>query len=433
MKKINRILIYSPILLVIPFLFGGCKEQPENESTQSERQLHSFNQGTVGFAFNPPTLVNDYIYIGTSRGWSNKRKRANDNAFYKLDANLNKIWEYPLGFKEVMGAATLDNYGNIYFIVGEGNDTLSPIPTRNFKLYSLGNDGKFRWAKETCKSCSRDFMSNPAISKDNIIYAGGDKFYAFDINGNEIWNFTGVLNQVMSAPIIDLFGNIFFIDGSTIFSFDKNGVERWHYKDNEYELGTSPAFSVDYSKIYVAIYQSIYCIGSGSGNLIWKYTIPEITGWFKASPAVDNNNNIYIGNHGLGDDLQSLYAIKANGSGLIWKRNIGADMYSSPALGNDGVVYVGSECGFTGPTHSRLHAIDMETGEIVWSAKLEMDVLYSSPAISNDGILYIATMDMYSEGFRGMVYAFRTNSTGLLPNAGSPRFHVGNASTGRRD
>ncbi len=436
----NSRLIYTLYLIVGLFLLGSCsgdEEYKEDEIKVSERQLHTFTKGTVGFGNNSPTIVNNYIYIGTSRG--SQYAPANDNSFYKLDASLNKIWEYPLGSGEVSGAATLDLMGNIYFVVHEGRKFDEPFSNTITKLYSLDNNGNLRWFRSGFGDhCS---FINPATSVDNVIYVGGDKLHAFDINGNNIWNYTEYINFNYNAPIIDPEGNIYFKSEGKVISLDKNGNKRWSFTI-EIDYGASnTAFSVDYSKIFVPGANTMYCLRTSDGNKLWEYTIPDMIGKaeFRATPAVDDNDNIYIGTHWKGEGdagQQTLYAIKSDGSGILWKNVIGADLYSSPALGNDRAVYVGSECGNMGPRHSRLHAIDMATGVTIWSAQLEMDVTWSSPAISNNGTLYIASMDMYtedSECLRGMVYSFKTNSTGLLSGAGSPRFHEGNSSTGRRE
>lgn len=441
MKKEGLVICCSRLILVwftliVAIILSSCEKQNDNNEdviTPHERQLHSFAQGTVGFYYNPPTVVNNFIYIGTSRG--TRYQPANDNAFFKLDANLNKMWEFPLSIKEVRGAATLDQLGNIYFVVGERP---SAMQTSTLELYSLDNDGNFRWSKNISGYAVSAGMLNPAISVDSIIYVGGDDFYAFDINGNEVWRYTisNISQPVMNAPIIDPLGNIYFLYLNKVISLDRNGVERWQYNSPENcEALSSPAFSADYSKIYCPLYKSVYCLETINGNLEWVFNDPGMIGDFRATPAVDDNNIVYIGSHGIiGDLSQSLYAIKANGSGFLWKTTFGSDLYSSPAIDNNRVLYVGSE-GYetTSSPNNRLHAIDMANGQIIWTAQLEMCVTFSSPAISNNGTLYIASMDYYAENRKGMVYSFRTNSSGLLPNAGSPRFHEGNASTGRRE
>jgi outer membrane protein assembly factor BamB len=123
------------------------------------------------------------------------------------------------------------------------------------------------------------------------------------------------------------------------------------------------------------------------------------------------------------------YAIRADGTGLLWQNPIGDDLYSSPAIGNDRSLYVGSEVAAGQQLH--LHALDLATGAQKWSSPLRRDVTWSSPAIADDGTLYIGSMDVNGEG--AGLYSFRTDATGLLRTAGSPRFHGSNANNGRRN
>lgn len=398
-----------------------------------ERQLESFSQGSSGYYYNPPTLVDDHIYIGTSHKLH--RAPANDNYFFKLDSNLNKVWDYALGNKEVRGSATLDSVGNIYFVV-EKDRLYSDTSNSTVFLYSLDFNGTFRWAKEIVSSPNvfHSGMYNLAIATDDTIYVGGGtKFYALDTDNNEIWTFTDPsIGDIVNAPIIDADGNIYFSSFGAFVSLTSTGNKRWTFSTSGLvEHLSSPAFSTDYTKLYVGAGDTVYCLETDTGNKVWEYTPAGITGMFRATPAVDDENNVYIGTKDSENSV--FYAIKADGSGILWQNKIGGDLYSSPALGDDNTVYVGSEFISPGIRFIRLHALDMTNGATKWSAYLSSgDVVWSSPAIADDGTLYIGTMAT-AELTTGAVYAFRTDSTGLLPNAGSPRFHEGNASTGRRE
>ncbi len=94
---------------------------------------------------------------------------------------------------------------------------------------------------------------------------------------------------------------------------------------------SSPAFSFDETRVYSAMCRSVYCLDAATGSRIRTFTPPDMAGDFRATPAVDDQGNVYVGS------------------------------------------------------------------------------------------------------MNGSVYAIRSDATGLLPNAGSPRFHGGNASTGRRE
>ncbi len=74
----------------------------------------------------------------------------------------------------------------------------------------------------------------------------------------------------------------------------------------------------------------------------------------------------------------------------------GGAVYSSPAVGSDGTVYVTSSDG-------HLYAI-RPTGTIKWRTDLGYDLLVSSPAIASNGIMYVGSWDfLYSIDHNGSV------------------------------
>ncbi|MFZ0887881.1 MAG: PQQ-binding-like beta-propeller repeat protein [Candidatus Binataceae bacterium] len=92
-----------------------------------------------------------------------------------------------------------------------------------------------------------------------------------------------------------------------------------------------------------------------------------------SSPAVGADGTIYVGSH---DD--NLYAINPDGS-LKWKYTTGGPVDSSPAVGADGTIYVGSD-------DSNLYAINPD-GSLKWKYTTVEDV-QSSPAVGADGTIY---------------------------------------------
>ena len=108
-------------------------------------------------------------------------------------------------------------------------------------------------------------MNNPAIATDGTIYIGGDKFYAFDADGNQKWAYATAASQlVLNAPIIDPAGNIYYSSFNAITSLTPAGVKRWSVATSG-EYFSSPAFSRDYSKVFVAVENKVYCLQSRPG------------------------------------------------------------------------------------------------------------------------------------------------------------------------
>jgi len=81
-------------------------------------------------------------------------------------------------------------------------------------------------------------------------------------------------------------------------------------------------------------------------NLKWKF---ETGNYVYSSPAIGEDGTIYVGSW---DDY--LYAINPDGT-LKWKYGTGSGVNSSPAIGQDGTIYVGSDDGY-------LYAIATDSG-----------------------------------------------------------------------
>ncbi len=112
-------------------------------------------------------------------------------------------------------------------------------------------------------------------------------------------------------------------------------------------------------------------VGSGAvGRLKWKFK----TGYgIDSSPAIGSDGTVYVGSWD-----RYLYALNPNGS-LKWKFKAGYYIISSPAIGSDGAVYVGSWDDY-------LYALN-PNGSLKWKFKTG-DGIGSSPAIGADGTVY---------------------------------------------
>src|SRR4030042_1730312 len=110
--------------------------------------------------------------------------------------------------------------------------------------------------------------------------------------------------------------------------------------------------------------------GPGEGRLKWSF--PTGDSWILSSPALGVDGTIYVGSRD-----NHLYAINPDGSEK-WSFATGNIVDSSPAIGADGTIYVGSYDG-------RLYAVN-PNGTQRWSF-LTGNIVYSSPAIGADGTI----------------------------------------------
>lgn len=126
------------------------------------------------------------------------------------------------------------------------------------------------------------------------------------------------------------------------------------------------------------------------GELLWSY---DTGSWIDSSPAVADDGTIYIGST---DDY--LYAFNSDGS-VKWNFLTDVNVRTSPAIGTDGTIYFGSGNGF-------YYALN-PNGSLKWSKDLYYDIGNSSPAIGFDGTTYFGVSN-------GYLYGFNTNGVPIV-------------------
>jgi outer membrane protein assembly factor BamB len=169
--------------------------------------------------------------------------------------------------------------------------------------------------------------------------------YAVDTSGILRWRFVGQgfgTHVETSSPCVDNNGNIYFATGDYLYSLAASGTLRWQAYANS--AWGSPVIGRDGS-IYLAGGFSIMAFDN-SGKLRWTYPIQMS----QSSPATDIDGVIYVGTttSGRSADTTNFLAINPNGSLKFRLCLRGADgravdIDTSPAIGADGSVYVGSD------------------------------------------------------------------------------------------
>lgn len=114
-------------------------------------------------------------------------------------------------------------------------------------------------------------------------------------------------------------------------------------------------------------------------------------GAVNSSPAIGDDGTIYVGSND-----KKVYAINPDGT-TNWVFATGGAVVSSPVIGADGTIYVGS-------LDYHLYAINPD-GSLLW-AYPTFNSIRSSPALDDDGIIYFGSDD-------NRLYALRPDSSKL--------------------
>ena len=303
----------------------------------------------------PAIGVDGTIYFGSD-----------DWHLYAVHPNGSNYWSFTAG-GAVASAPALASDESVYFGALDG------------WLYAVQADagsalGKLRWRFQTGNA----IRSSPAVGVDGTIYVGSldGKLYAVRPDGANRWSFT-TGGGVFSSPAVGADGTIYVgsADGK-VYAIDPDGTEKWHFATGG-EVDASPAIGID-GTIYVgSVDAKVYAI-KADGTEKWHYAADF---GFYSSPAVGPDGTVYVAAY-----RGRVYALSPGG-GKLWDFQVATNLidYSSIALAADGSLYVGAQGGLL---HGRTSG-----GGSNWSFTAIGPVSRSSPTIGRDGTIYIGSLD----------------------------------------
>ena len=352
---------------------------------------------------------------GTSK-WEYIRPRLHLNGRWQLKAT-----------RPIVSSAALAPEGIVYI----GADTA--LYALNAATGSGGFSGTIKWSYETRGL----ILGSPALDGVGRIYVGtmeGALYCLRQSDGEFLWRFDAE-GGLYSSPALDGQGRVYVgsVD-SYLYALDsETGEMAWKFRTNA-AIYSSPAASVRDSRGvgYVFVGSTdwkLYAVRAKDGLLAWNQTLRDYTTPFDSpppSPTSPPPTPTSGGTGGTGTDVdftpgdrktpyvsaamramneaealleaegvcppnleqgtseESAYRFGWNSALSCGKKGRPAvGVVSSPVLGPDGTVYVGSSDGY-------FYAINNMTGTVLWKMYTDGPI-QSSAAIDSEGQLYFAT------------------------------------------
>ena len=347
---------------------------------------------TSGFYSCPGIAEDGTIYVG--EGTDNGRLVA-------LNPDGTLKWEFDVDV-ETRSAPSIDPSGNIYFVTWD--DT----------LYSLKPDGTVNWK---FKSLSHGNQS-PSFGPDGTVYlpTNGTSLFAINSNGSKKWEFsTG--SSTYQSPAIASDGTVYIHSNDHyLYAINPNGTEKWRFETSDldihwlYDEDSGPAIGSD-GTIYVgSTGGTLYAINP-DGTQKWNFT-PDLvsTPIWSCSPVIDADGVIYC------SIKKYMFALNPDGTEK-WHLS-GEYYFSTPALGDNGALFVGTHNG-------RIAAINPD-GTLNSTFKTDTRDGYNwnnaAIAIAADGTIYAGADD-------GYLYAINSTCHGLMDSPW-PKYQCDSKNTG---
>ena len=270
-------------------------------------QLHTLNpDGTEKWRF-PIKWSNDFwngpnvgqdgtIYIGTARF----EGKSEGSGLYALNPDGTKKWFSP----EPSGVTIVPSVTDDGMVI---SGAANPMDNKG-KIIALSLDGEKKW-----EFVLEQWLEGPAaIGPDGTIFSGSKEgyVYALNSNGTEKWKFkTG--DGISAMPTIGSDGNVYIgsWDGNFYALDQKTGKEKWHFdvkvgKDSKLFEGypgketiiTSAPLSKDGVIIFADVFDTVYAVDT-IGKELWGWKNINGSG-FASSPAVAQDGTVYLGDEG---------------------------------------------------------------------------------------------------------------------------------------
>lgn len=303
--------------------------------------------------------------------------------------------------------------GKLYAVAGDGTlrwtvDTAGPVDAAacvlpdglvvfgsyDGQLRAVDPAGAVAWSLDV----GAPVMTTPCVDDDGQLWFGTDsgRLMAVSAAGKVLARIT--VTDLLSASPVSVAGSVFVADRRL---FGSDGTRA--------EVAAEPIVAEcapgEDGTLYVGSWDGhVYAIKDGA--VLWK---TALDGQIYAGCAVGPDGQI------LAASRQGEVVALSPAGERLWTRKLKDGVYGTPAITSGGAVWVGSNSNW-------LHQLSLESGHKEFSAKLGRD-LRSSPALADDGTVYVASWDWH-------LYAFESPLGGPAASPW-PQFHGSAARQGR--
>lgn len=305
---------------------------------------------TGGFVGSPAVAVDGTVYVGST-----------DGNLYALDHTGSAKWQVPHSSQPDFGPPdpVIGSDGTIYF----GSSIFGSSGAR---LYAVDPVGGIKWSFATGPGVGGvQEVSSPAIGSDGTLYATSidGNLYALNPDGSLRW--TAGINASGQVPTIGADGIIYILFQAAsavvgLRAVNPDGSTKWSLTTDG---GDSPPAIASDGTLYVPSGWNLLAVTS-AGVLKWTFTVNGPV----FSPVIGPDGTIY---HGANDG--NFYAVFPNGI-LKWSHPTSAN---AAAVGADGTVYTNAG-----------EALNPD-GTVKWS--FPVAGFEASPAIGDDGTIYLGS------------------------------------------
>lgn len=227
----------------------------------------------------------------------------------------------------------------------------------------------------------------PVQASSQTVYAtSGPNLYAFNAgNGAPRWcSKISVSNELEEFESVTRSGGSVYTStsGGNITVFNANsGALMWSTNTSVGQDNYRTPPLIMHKTVYEGFY-TLYALNTPDGSVNWQFSPGDQLVIF--APPVITDGNIYVDTHAYQAQADQVHALDASTGASRWTMQIPKNINPQYLMAADGVVIFAGRDTTNG--FGWLHAVDAQNGVLLWQKTLELGVY--SPPIEANGILF---------------------------------------------
>ena len=418
MVYIKKILLFLMVFLVVLGITGCKKSKDSKDYKNDSRVVWTYDVGGGTYIYySTPALSEDEetIYIGTSK--KIQSPQSDNDRLLALTKDGKLKWQFDTNNGEIR--SNLVVYKDYIYFVADydrtGPDNSVPKEKRksgtrsSAQLFAVKSDGTLAWKKQVAGSdvISDVGLTSIAVQNDKVMIVT-DYVYVFNYSTGELLHqSTKLQSDTLTHIRVTANSNKgYFMLKNKLYELDMNTYQLTSTDLSKLDnrlLSFSSLSTIHFdsnNNIYIGGNQKVVSLDKNK-KLRWIYE-HDTKGDFRSTPAInEERGELYIGTKA--NDLSKFIALNIDTGELIWSYHTGRDIYNSPTIDKNGIIYFASET-------EKLHIFNPD-GTIKSEIDIHQQITWASPVIDSKGILYIAGMgfkDKVGNSSSGIVYAINT-------------------------
>jgi outer membrane protein assembly factor BamB len=222
--------------------------------------------------------------------------------------------------------------------VGEGIEAQVTASPDEQTLYVASLDGSLTaLAKDTGTKQWKVALGDraygaPCVGDDGTIYIGSDakNFRAIDPRGNVLWTIE-TSGEADTAAVLAPSGLVVFAAGNTVYAARRGGDVAWRFA-TQGKIFSSPVLTDQGYVVFGSQDDHLYALHLASGLLAWKI---DLGADVDASPAVGDTGEIFVGTDG-----SEIVRVDKDGA-ILWRTPVGGFVRGALSVARNGDVLAG--------------------------------------------------------------------------------------------